>query len=336
MDPGEKSEINLKHLLRVVREKLINRNVAVFSFFLLLSFIFWFLNALSKDIESSVKYPVRYINLPSDLALVNELPARLVLDLEGPGYSILKTKIGGGKVPLVIDVSKAGFYEKSEGSELDYYISLYDLRSSFHRQLREEYNINSVSPDTLTLVFDRVISKRVAVKADVDINTQRQFMLNGSMLVEPDTVEISGPRALVDTISFVRTKYHQFSDLKEEVTMNLDIEPIPKVRISEKKTLLTIPVEQFTEEVIDVNIMVLNEPDTADVRLFPSQVNIHFNIALSDYNRLQEIPIEAYVDMKNLDVQQVKRLKVNIDNLPSFINNIRSNPKQVEYILEKK
>ena len=44
--------------------KLTNQKMAVFSFFLLLSFLFWYLDALGDNIEADIKYPVTYKNIP--------------------------------------------------------------------------------------------------------------------------------------------------------------------------------------------------------------------------------------------------------------------------------
>ena len=44
----------------------VNRDIAVFTFFLFLSFGFWYLNSLGKEIEADLKYPVKYINLPKE------------------------------------------------------------------------------------------------------------------------------------------------------------------------------------------------------------------------------------------------------------------------------
>ncbi len=335
MNRKEGRDGSINTLLEYIKEKLFNRNVLVFSFFLLLSFVFWFINALSNDMSSSVNYPVRYINFPENLALINELPYRLSLEVYGPGYSIFKSRIGDNKVPLIIDVNNSGIPVRENRSELEYYVYTLNLRESFRRQLRNDLNINSVLPDTIHFAFDKLISKKVPVKPDLKINLQRQYMVNGEIVIEPDSVEITGPGAVIDTTEFVLTEFHEFNQINQRINRNLDIRPIRKVEISHRKVQVTIPVEQFTEDIIDVRIRVLNKPDTANVRLFPDAVNIHFNIALSDYSRIQEIPIEAVVDMKNLNYRTVDRLNVEIINLPPYISNVRYNPKQVEYIIEK-
>lgn len=336
MDPEESPGKKLENLISTFKSKFLNRNVAVFSFFLLLSFIFWYINALGKNITGSVNFPVRYINFPENLALVNELPDRLSLELEGTGYSILKARISGNKTPLIIDVDNAGLSVRNNENELEFFIYSYNLRESFLRQLRSNFRITSLSPDTINFVFDKVISRKVPVEPDIKLNLQKQYMVNGEIDAEPDSVELTGPRSIVDTIQSVQTEYHEFNQLNQPVIRNLEIVPIKKVSLSHRKTEVTIPVEQYTEEVIDLRIKVLNKPDTADVRLFPDMISVQFNIALSDYNRMQDIPVEAVVDMKDLDVMKVDRLKIELRNLPPFISGVRYNPKQLEYIIEKK
>lgn len=336
MGPGESSGIELKKIFSSLKEKLFNRNVAVFSFFLLLSFIFWFINALSKDIDSTIKYPVRYINFPDNMALVNELPEKLSLDVHGPGYSVLKSKIGGNRVPLLINVSNWGRSVRDDAAGQEFFIYSFNLRESFKRQVRADFEINAVRPDTLNFIFDRVISKKVPVKPDVHIIPQRQFMVNGKITADPDSVTLSGPKTVIDTIAYVSTVHQEFNQVSENLNRTLAIETISKVGLSHKNVEIKVPVEQFTEQIIEVDIKILNKPDTADVRLFPDEVRIHFNIALSDYNRIQDIPVEAVVDMKNLDIRKVESLKVEIVNLPSFISSVRYDPRRVEYIIEKK
>jgi len=88
------------------QERFLNRELPVFAFFLLLSFIFWYLNELSKELQGTINYPVRYINPPKDRIVTGELPDKLEMDLRGPGYSILKVKLSGSRAPVVIDFSK--------------------------------------------------------------------------------------------------------------------------------------------------------------------------------------------------------------------------------------
>ena len=103
---------------KIYRKKEVRALTGMFlflSFFLLLSFVFWYLNSLEKDVEYDIKYPVRYINLPEERMLSEDLPSRLDLYLKGPGYSILKLKLSGNRSPVILDVSTIN-YRRVPGS----------------------------------------------------------------------------------------------------------------------------------------------------------------------------------------------------------------------------
>jgi len=129
--------------------KKTNRNVLVFAFFLLLSFIFWYLNSLGKDIETDIKYPVNYVNIPRNRSLPLGIPSQLSLLMKGSGYSILKLKISGNKTPVEIDLSKAGAKRYINGNSSDYYIITSDLVQNLNSQLKAGCKVISVKPDTL-------------------------------------------------------------------------------------------------------------------------------------------------------------------------------------------
>jgi hypothetical protein len=135
---------------------VIKRNILVFAFFLFLSFIFWYLNSLGKDLEADIKYPVSFVSSPRGRTLPEDLPSRLNLILKGPGYSILKLKISGSKTPLEIDFSRIGAKRYLSGKSTEYYIVTSDLVPNINSQLKSECKVISVNPDTLVFSFGQV------------------------------------------------------------------------------------------------------------------------------------------------------------------------------------
>lgn len=138
--------------------RVINRDIAVFAFFLFLSFIFWYLNSLGKENEAGIKYQVKYINIPKERVISEALPAEVNLFLKGPGYSILKLKILGKKTPLIIDISKVNYKRAPGDKALNYYIVTSGLTKSLNVQMRSGCEIISIKPDTLFFTLDRVVA----------------------------------------------------------------------------------------------------------------------------------------------------------------------------------
>ncbi len=132
---------------------VIKKNIVVYAFFLLLSFVFWYLNSLGKEMEAGIKYQIKFTNLPRERAINKEQTAELDLFLKGPGYSILKLKISGKKAPLIIDISKVNYKRSPGDKSLDYYIVTSGLSKSLNVQMRSGCEITSIKPDTLFFTF---------------------------------------------------------------------------------------------------------------------------------------------------------------------------------------
>jgi hypothetical protein len=140
------------------RVRVINRDVAAFAFFLLLSFILWYFNSLGKESDADIKYHIKYTNLPKEKIISEYLPKDLNLSLKGPGYSILKLKITGNRTPVIIDISRVNFRRIPGQKVLNYYILTSGLTKSLNIQLRSGCEITSIKPDTLFFTFDKVLS----------------------------------------------------------------------------------------------------------------------------------------------------------------------------------
>lgn len=148
-----------KQILTKKGVRVINRDVAVFAFFLFLSFIFWYINSLGKEVEAGIQYHVKYTNIPRERVITESSPDDLNLFLKGPGYSIIKLKFSNKKSPVIIDISKVN-YKRAPGSKtLNYFIVTSGLTKSLNVQMRSGCEITSIKPDTLFFTLDKVIAK---------------------------------------------------------------------------------------------------------------------------------------------------------------------------------
>jgi hypothetical protein len=137
---------------------LLNKNVVIFAFFLFLAFIFWYLNSLGKVINSDFRYQVTYINPPKGRVISNDLPSKLVLELKGQGYSLLKHKISGNRSDLVVDFSKVTFKRIPDSKPVKFYILSSGMIAGFKKQMGNGFDVISVRPDTIFLTFKAIES----------------------------------------------------------------------------------------------------------------------------------------------------------------------------------
>jgi hypothetical protein len=152
---------------------MINRDIAVFAFFLFLSFILWYLNSLGKEIEAGIIYPVKYTNIPRERIITGEQPNDLDLFLKGPGYSILKLKISGKKT-LIIDISKVNYKRAPGEKALNYYIVTSGLTKSLNVQIRSGCEITSIKPDTIFFTLNKVVANSSVIPDNQTINKKNR------------------------------------------------------------------------------------------------------------------------------------------------------------------
>lgn len=315
---------------------VINSDAITFSSFLILAFILWYLNSLGKIIDAEVSYPVKYINIPKERVIVDDLPSRLNLYLRGPGYSILKLKLTSGRTPIIIDIASVSYRRVPGSKTLSYYIKTSVLAQKLSTQLRAESSLISIKPDTLFFSFDRILSKKVPVTPSLEINTARQYFLKGPLIIDPDSVTIKGPSRILDTVKSVRTRYRRLSGLYEAVEKEIPLEKCKMYTLSDKRVKVKVPVEQFTEAEITVPVSLRNIPDSIELKIFPDEVKLKCLVAVSDYKKISETPFEVTIDLKKVDLQKTDKIPVEVANIPSFVNSLRFSPEEVDFLIEKK
>ena len=328
------SENSKNSFFEKVRMKL-DRKLLVFLFFLLLSTIFWLLNELSKNSSTTITCPVKYTNLPKDKVLVRELPSRFDLTIEAPGYTLLKYKLSNRLLPLIFDLNQYGFTIMGNSSAQKFFILTSRVRSGIARQLRSDVQLLNISPDSIIFEFGEIVQKRVPVVPDLSIQYAKQFMLTGEITIDPDTIMISGPDLIIDTIQQVYTRKELISGVNQLTTHSINLEEIKNVTYSTKKVTITIPVEQYTEALLDIPIEKVHVPDSLILKTFPGSVTLTCNVSLSNYEKLTPHQFRAVVDYEAIEKKLGNKLKVSIVKAPEYVRSIRFHPVNVEFIIEK-
>lgn len=304
-------------------------------FFLLISSILWLLNELSKNSNTTITCPVKYINLPKDKVLVRELPSRFELTIEAPGYTLLKYKLSNRLLPLIFDLNQYGFTIMGNSDNQKFFILTSRVRSGIARQLKSDVQILTIAPDSIIFEFGEIVRKRVPVVPDLRIEYAKQFMLTGEITIDPDTILVSGPDLIIDTIDRVYTRKESISGVNQSTTYSINLEEVKNVTFSAKKVSITIPVEQFTEAILDIPIERIHVPDSLVLKTFPGSVTLTCNVSLSNYEKLTPHQFRAVVDYEAIEKKLGNKLKVTIVKAPEYVRSIRFHPVNVEFIIEK-
>ncbi len=311
------------------------KRAILFSFFLLLSVIFWFMNALSKNYTTTIEYPVRYRNFPTDKILVGNLPEYLSLEVNAHGYTLLRYRLSSRYIPLVFNVRSFTMNRMSVADSGVYYIETRFARSYISKQLSSEFNILDIKPDTLIFRFAGVIVKKVPVEPDISYRLGKQLILKRDPVVIPDSVNVSGPDYLIDTISEVKTRPFDAGLITQSVGKAAELVKYDHITYGRDKVRIRFDVEKFTEKTLLVPVEVVNLPDSLNLKTFPHYVQVTCQVGLSNFEKLQPSMFRALVDYDEAETGQNKKLKVEMFRQPDFIRSVKYSPRSVEYLIEK-
>ena len=323
--------------LYVLIKAKIDQKVIIFIIFLFISTIFWFLNALSREYSTDIRYPVRYINFPSDKILVNDLPSHFNLLVKSYGYNILKYKLRSNRKRIIINVKSYPIIKK-EGTTSNYYILTNSGRDKISTQISSELQLLEIKPDSIIFEFADAVTKKVKVKPNIDVELEKQYMLKYKISSIPDSIEISGPNNIIDTIEYVLTKYQRFRKVNESIEKNISLIPNRHLIYSKKKVLITIPIDQYTESQSIVPIIIKNLPDSLNLKLFPNSVTFSYYVCLSDYSKLRNDLFEVFVNYNEINKnynEESEFLDVLLGSYPEYVQSIRYKPNKVEYLIER-
>ncbi|MHC1704893.1 MAG: CdaR family protein [Tenuifilaceae bacterium] len=311
-----------------------NQRVVIFSFFLVVATIIWYLSKLSHEYSTTLSYPVRFVNTPKGKIMVGEPPRKISLRVKAYGYTLLRCKMSAALNPIEFDFSKIPL-RSLNGSPSKQYILTSRARNGVVSQLGSDLLLESIEPDTINFEFAYVVEKTVMVEPDIHVDFERQYMQNGNISIEPKSIILSGPKSILDTITKVKTIQTELTKLNQSVEKKISLVPIHQVGFSERSVLLTVPVEKFTELSIKIPIEVENTPSDISLIVVPRSIEVKCNVVLSKYFSIKPSMFKAVVDY-NLSAQSfANKLKVRISLTPESVSIIDFDPKYIEYYIEK-
>ena len=306
----------------------------MFSVFLLISVCIWFLNALSKNYTSVIEFPISYADFPEDRVFVGELPEYLELRINAHGYSILRYRTFKKPVPLSFKLSTITLSRPDQDSSRAFMLTKY-YKEQVSRQLPAELQLLEIKPDTLHFQFAKRVTRMIKVRPDFRFQVDKQFTIKDGIIIEPDSVEVTGPDLILDTLHYVYTEKSDFGEISKNFSEKVKLKKIRDLDYSRSKINCSFELERFTEVQLHIPIEVLNLPDSIALQTFPSRVKLTCSVGLSKYDRVDGSLIKAVVDYSEIE-EGTKLLGVNIQSIPVYLISSEYYPKTVEYLKSRR
>ena len=151
-----------------------------------LAALLWIAVSGEQTVERSLRIPLEFTNLPSQLEMVGEPPT--VVDVRVRGSSGALNRIAAGELVAVLDLRSA-----RAGQRL-FHLAGEDVRTPFG------VDVVQVNPSTVSMAFEPSGSKMVPVVPTVEGEPADGFVV-GTVTAEPSTVEVLGPVSVLSKLT---------------------------------------------------------------------------------------------------------------------------------------
>ncbi len=160
----------------------------------------------------------------------------------------------------------------------------------------------------------------------------------GYLKVEPSFISISVPEVIIDSIITIQTKNTTLTDVNSSIEVNLPIMALDrksKVKYSVDEVMVTGTVEKFTEAKLKLPFTIKNLPNNYNITTFPDQVEVVFQVGLSNYNKINRNDFKISCDYSRTVKNGLTYLIPELVSKPSMISGIKIVPNQIEYLIKK-
>ncbi|MFN4763226.1 CdaR family protein [Gillisia sp. Q332] len=311
------------------RKPLIKKGpLKTFLFFLAFSAFVWIFVQFSKQYSEVVGFPITYINVPKDKIILGDSPNSLELRLRDNGINIAFRKIFPKK--LAIDISET----TEDGNKL-----IYDLekqKQAILTQLKIDYEDVNFLQEDLKINFEQRMVKKLPIVPDIELSFSVGYSALEGIKLEPDSVTISGPKNILDTLQKVQTRSLRINNISKDVqgSIKLNTANLKRLTFYREEVNYSLRTDKFTEGKAVIPVELVNVPENLNVVIFPKEVTVFYQVSLQKYDKINPSGFKVVADFQKASNSD-GYLLAQIVKKPQLVNNVRLNEQKIQFIIKR-
>ncbi|WP_424494361.1 YbbR-like domain-containing protein [Salinimicrobium sp. GXAS 041] len=318
----------LDNLKAITRTRFKRTNFNSFLFFFFFAVVIWIFVQFSKVYNEIIEIPVEYVNVPPDKVISPENEQQLQLRMIENGFKIAWFSLI--TPTLSIDISNL----PQEDQRLVYIID--EHRKEIREQLNLNFEDSEFLRDEIYINFEQRQEKRIPVASRIKLSFGAGYAAVDRLGLEPDSVTVSGPDNIIDTLNSVTTVPLVINDVKRDLSgsIAIDTSGLEKVTVYQKRVNYNLDVEKVTEGSLEIPVELINVPEGLNVVIFPKEILVFYQVNLKDFSRVEASDFRVVGDFNDLNQNQ-NFLIPRIADQPDFVKNLRLNEKKIQFIIKK-
>ncbi|MCK4306107.1 MAG: YbbR-like domain-containing protein [Candidatus Eisenbacteria sp.] len=210
----------------------------------------------SQQREIVMEVPLITQGVPDSLIALDDIPSTAKVRFRGLGLDLLRLRAPSHASRLLL---------KMEGVGTGRYLRPLVTKDVIVPSEADIQVVEVVSPRVISVEFDRLLNRRLGIVPSVTGRPAPGFIRFGRVSLEPDSVDVRGPRQRLRSFEFLRTEPLDISGCDESVVRQVALHNPPDCEVEPSAVTFRISIEKVISRTF-MNLPV-KVHHTGDVRL---------------------------------------------------------------------
>jgi len=284
------------------------------------------LSKLTSNYTKTIVFAVKAVDVPSDQVVLDQSIDSIRLELKGYGYNLAKYYID----QPIIEISLNNLNKVKSKYQWTKQRNFSDLQSKFNKSV----SLVSSSVDQIDFIIEQYESKKVPIELELAIGYKSGFDSFQEYKLSKDSITVTGPNSLIDTINVIQTHKLVLNQIDSEVNTKIRIKSPENNNITHSDTEIDfqLKAEKFTEESIKVPITIVNIDDNMKINYYPKVVSVLYRVSIKDYKAVNPMDFRVECDLNTINKDNSVLIS-GITKKPSNVKKCRIENNQIQYVI---
>ena len=142
-------------------------------------------------------------------------------------------------------------------------------------------------------------------------------------------------RTLLDTITAAYVHPLNLTAMTDTVVQKAPFDHVRGAKFVPAETEVMLCVDRLVEKTVQVPVLQANFPATKQLRTFPTQVSVTFQVSMGMYRSITAANFTISLEYEELVASKSSSCRLALKSVPPGVSHVRIQPESVEYIIEE-
>ncbi len=305
-----------------------SKEFLIFTFFLILSGIFWLILTLNETYEREIKVTMQIKGVPKNVVLTSNEIDTLRVVVRDKGWLLMRYLYDKNRN---ININFKNF-DRGNGYGI---ASSSEVKRLINQQLEMSTTINSVKPDRIEFFYNNGERKRVPLRWAGRVIPEQLYFIS-HVQYWPDSVDIYSSKEKLDSINAIYTENLNYVGFRDTLMVTCKTSHPKDVKVVPDQVRIGFFTDVLTEESFDgIPIKAINMPAGKVLRTFPPKVKVHFVTGVSLFRTLRPDDFTVIADYEEIVQNPSDKCNIYLKVIPHGISKAVLETKTVDYLIEE-